>query len=68
SSLFLSHAVRVGGGGEALLVIDMQGFVTDRIARGIDFYPDHCIENMRSVIALFRAAGKPIFHVRHETP
>jgi len=52
---------------QALLVIDMQGFVTDRIAHGMDFYPPNSIDNMRSVIHAFRAAGKPLLHVRHQT-
>lgn len=53
---------------QALLIIDMQEFVTDRIARGMAHYPVDSIENMKSVIASFRAAGKPVLHVRHETP
>lgn len=52
---------------QALLVIDMQRFVSDRIARGITYFPTDSIENMKSVIAAFRSAGKPVIHVRHET-
>ncbi|WP_052283399.1 isochorismatase family protein [Kluyvera genomosp. 1] len=52
---------------QALLVIDMQGFVTDRIDSGMEHYPTDSINNMRSVIATFREAGKPVLHVRHQT-
>ncbi|SQC35621.1 isochorismatase family protein [Kluyvera cryocrescens] len=52
---------------QALLIIDMQGFVTDRIANGMDYYPKDSIDNMRTVIHAFRAAGKPVLHVRHQT-
>lgn len=52
---------------QALLVIDMQGFVTDRIAGGMEYYPTDSIDNMRAVISTFRAAGKPVLHVRHQT-
>lgn len=52
---------------QALLIIDMQGFVPDRIARGMAYFPASSIDNMRATIAAFRAAGKPVLHVRHET-
>lgn len=52
---------------QALLVIDMQRFVSDRIARGVEYFPAASIENMKTVLAYFRAAGKTVLHVRHET-
>ena len=52
---------------QALLVIDMQRFVSDRLTRGIAHFPADSIENMKSVIAAFRSTGKPVIHVRHET-
>jgi len=52
---------------KALLIIDMQKFVTDRIQQGISFYPEKCIENMMDVVAAFRAADQPIIHIRHQT-
>ena len=52
---------------QALLIIDMQSFVTERIASGMDYYPTNSIDNMRSVIRAFRATGKPVLHVRHQT-
>lgn len=52
---------------QALLIIDMQRFVTQRIESGIAFYPTDSMTNMQSVIATFRRAGKPVLHVRHET-
>lgn len=52
---------------QALLVIDMQRFVSDRIARGMEYFPAASIENMKTILASFRAAGKTVLHVRHET-
>ncbi|BBR59081.1 MULTISPECIES: isochorismatase family protein [Enterobacteriaceae] len=52
---------------QALLIIDMQGFVPERIAGGMAYFPTNSIDNMRTAIAAFRAAGKPVLHVRHET-
>ncbi len=52
---------------QALLVIDMQEFVTQRVEGGMAFYPTDSMVNMRSLIGAFRAAGKPVLHVRHET-
>ena len=52
---------------QALLIIDMQGFVPDRIERGMSYFPTRSIDNMRTAIGAFRAAGKPILHVRHQT-
>lgn len=52
---------------KALLIIDMQNFVTDRIQQGIRFYPENVIENMTAVITRFRAAKLPVIHIRHQT-
>lgn len=53
---------------KALLIIDMQNFVKERIQQGVDHYPHTGIENMASVIEQFRASGRPVIHVRHQTP
>ncbi|MEI2264473.1 isochorismatase family protein [Erwinia sp. CGal63] len=53
---------------KALLIIDMQKFVTERIAQGIGHYPDNAIENMQQLLALFRRRGEPVVHIRHHTP
>lgn len=52
---------------KALLIIDMQKFVTDRIQQGIAFYPEKSIENMLDIVTTFRAAGQPVIHIRHQT-
>ncbi len=31
---------------KALLIIDMQNFVTQRIQQGVDYFPQNSIENM----------------------
>lgn len=51
----------------ALLIIDMQNFVVDRMQRGIRYHPQNCIENMLSILEEFRKAGRPILHVRHNS-
>ncbi|MBW9402272.1 isochorismatase family protein [Leclercia sp. EC_58] len=53
---------------KALLIIDMQNFVTERIQQGVDYFPHNSIENMTSVIEKFRKSGRPVIHVRHQTP
>ncbi|MCS3429930.1 isochorismatase family protein [Klebsiella sp. BIGb0407] len=52
---------------KALLIIDMQKFVTDRIQQGVRFYPENAIENMSGIIETFRSADLPIVHIRHQT-
>lgn len=52
---------------DALLIIDMQNFVLERIQRGVNYYPTNCIENMQIILAKFRDAGKPVLHVRHHS-
>ncbi|WP_347113630.1 isochorismatase family protein [Leclercia sp. S52] len=53
---------------KALLIIDMQNFVKERIQQGVDYFPQTGIENMTSVMDKFRASGCPVIHVRHQTP
>lgn len=53
---------------KALLIIDMQKFVSERIQQGVDYFPQNSIENMTSVIEQFRTSGRPVIHVRHQTP
>jgi len=52
----------------ALIIIDMQEFVNDRISNGVDAYPADAIANMRAVLDTFRRSGHPVIHVRHHTP
>ncbi|ANE77442.1 isochorismatase family protein [Dickeya solani] len=51
----------------ALLIIDMQRFVTDSIQQGMGYYPATCIENMTRVLEQFRTTGATVIHVRHES-
>lgn len=53
---------------KALLIIDMQNYVTERIHKGVDYFPQNAIENMTSVIEKFRQSGRPVIHVHHQTP
>lgn len=43
----------------ALLIIDMQRFVTDSIQQGMGYYPATCIENMTRVLEQFRTKRLP---------
>ena len=52
----------------ALLVINMQKFMTDRIASGCPRCNPHAEENVARLLALFRANDLPIFHVLHHDP
>ncbi|VEB57855.1 Uncharacterised protein [Salmonella enterica subsp. enterica] len=38
----------------ALIVIDMQNFVTDRINQGVEMFPDNAISNMYAILEIFR--------------
>lgn len=49
----------------ALLVIDMQNFVTDRINQGVEMFPHNAIENMHTVVETFRNSLNPVIHIRH---
>ena len=53
---------------KALLIIDMQNFVKERVQQGVDYFPQDSIENMLPIIEKFRTAGCPVIHVRHQTP
>ena len=37
----------------ALLVIDVQNFVTDRINQGVDMFPLNALDNMRTILEVF---------------
>jgi len=52
----------------ALIIIDMQKFIVDRINNGIGMYPDNAVHNMESILKKFRGAGDPVIHIRHQTP
>ena len=52
----------------ALIIIDMQKYVIDRISNGVEMYPDNAIQNMESILDKFRCAGDPVIHIRHQTP
>lgn len=52
----------------ALLIIDMQNFVLDRMQKGVDFYPPDNLSIMERVLEQFRKGGKPVIHVRHADP
>lgn len=49
----------------ALLIIDMQNFVLERMQKGVDYYPRNSLSVMESMLEQFRRAGKPVIHVRH---
>lgn len=51
----------------ALLIIDMQNFVTDRMQRGVQYHPRNCIDNMQYILEESRKAGWPILHVHHNS-
>lgn len=52
---------------KALLIIDMQKFVSERIAQGVDYFPANAIENMQQLLSLFRKRGEPVIHIHHQT-
>ncbi|MCU6671573.1 isochorismatase family protein [Enterobacteriaceae bacterium H4N4] len=51
----------------ALLIIDMQKFVEDRINQGVQFYPSNAINNMTIVLRQFRKEQALVAHVVHQT-
>lgn len=51
----------------ALLIIDMQKFVEDRITQGVHFYPSDAIHNMTTVLRQFRQQQALVAHVVHQT-
>lgn len=58
---------RVGNMSRALLIIDMQKFVEQRIASGVGYYPLNAISNMASLLTQFREEGARVAHVVHQT-
>lgn len=52
----------------ALLVIDMQNFVTERISQGVEMYPQDAIGNMHVILEVFRKNVYPVIHIRHHSP
>lgn len=51
----------------ALMVIDMQNFVTDRINQGVEMFPDNAIDNMHTILDIFRNCVSPVIHIRHHS-
>lgn len=51
----------------ALIIIDMQEFVVDRMKKGVEMYPDNAIHNMKVILNKFRHNAHHIIHVRHHT-
>lgn len=51
----------------ALLVVDMQNFVTDRMSQGVEMYPHDAIGNMRVILEIFRNNISPVIHIRHHS-
>ncbi|WP_269076345.1 cysteine hydrolase family protein [Salmonella enterica] len=51
----------------ALIVIDMQNFVTDRINQGVEMFPDNAISNMYAILEIFRNCASPVIHIRHHS-
>lgn len=51
----------------ALIIIDMQKFIVDRVNNDVEMYPDNAIYNMESILKKFRCAGDPVIHIRHHT-
>ncbi|ESK36263.1 hypothetical protein P256_02570 [Acinetobacter nectaris CIP 110549] len=52
---------------QALLVIDMQIFIQNRIEKGISFSPKNVITKMVDVLTKFRDSDQLVIHVMHET-
>lgn len=50
----------------ALIVIDMQMGMADRIAAGREVAVPEAPQNMARLLALFRAKGWPVIHVHHD--
>lgn len=50
----------------ALIIIDMQMVMQERIDTGRQHVNPHAPENVAALVAAFRRAGKPVVHVRHE--
>ncbi|MFT8452117.1 MAG: cysteine hydrolase family protein [Zymomonas mobilis] len=50
----------------ALLVIDMQMLMQENIDKGRDYTSDKISINIPALLSAFRAADKPVFHIRHQ--
>lgn len=51
---------------KALVIIDMQMVMQERIDAGRQYVNPGAPENVAALVAACRQAGKPVFHVRHE--
>lgn len=49
----------------ALLIIDMQQFVQQRIDQGVDTFPHQAIENGLSILNAYRQQQRPVIHIYH---
>ncbi|MFT8736715.1 MAG: cysteine hydrolase family protein [Zymomonas mobilis] len=50
----------------ALLVIDMQMLMQENIDKGRDYTSHEIKTHIPALLSAFRAAGKPVFHIRHQ--
>lgn len=50
----------------ALLVVDMQMLMQENIDKGRDYTSDTIKTHIPALLSAFRAAGKPVFHIRHQ--
>lgn len=50
---------------DALLIIDMQQFVQQRIDQGIDTFPPRAIEDGLSILNAYRQHQRPVIHIYH---
>lgn len=50
---------------DALLIIDMQQFVQQRLDQGIDAYPHQAVEKGLSLLKAYRHSQRPIIHIYH---
>ncbi|CBG88441.1 isochorismatase family protein [Citrobacter rodentium] len=51
----------------ALLVVDMQNYVTDRMNQGVETFPLNATDNMRDILEIFRNSMRPVIHIRHHS-
>lgn len=52
---------------KALLIIDMQRFVEDRINKGVGYYPSDAISNMRHLLNKYKKNNTLVIRVIHQT-
>lgn len=50
----------------ALLIIDMQMLMQERLDSGRDHVNSHASEKIANLAKAFRTAGRPVLHVRHQ--